>query len=86
MNICKMKNWINDFKKRIVLMGSFQLFVATVFSQQLIFEVSPGLKWYGFSFQQTNVEITSGGSNQYAYDKIKRIGLMKTSVIPIYLA
>jgi hypothetical protein len=68
-----MKKSRKKSKLKIFLFGLINLLFINVHSQQFIFEVSPGLKFYGISFQKTNAEITSGGSNSYSYENIKRI-------------
>jgi hypothetical protein len=59
---------------RILFLGLFNLLILNVFSQHFIFEVSPGLKFYGLSFQKTNGEIEDGGSNSYTFENIKKNG------------
>lgn len=48
-------------------------FVFNGFSQHFIFELTPGLKFYGSSFQETTGTITQGGNNSYAFSDIKRV-------------
>jgi hypothetical protein len=69
-----MKKSSSNLKLRILLLGLFNLMILNVFSQHFIFEVSPGLKFYGLSFQKTNGEIKDGGSNSYSFENIKKIG------------
>ena len=69
-----MKIYKINFFQRILLFGLFNITALNLFSQQFIFEVSPGLKFYGLSFQKINGEIEDGGSNSYSYENIKKIG------------
>lgn len=63
-----------NFFQRILLFGLFNITSLTLFSQQFIFEISPGLKFYGLSFQKINGKIEGGGSNSYSFEKTKRVG------------
>ena len=70
-----MKNILKDISViRIGLVFLFNTFLINGFAQHFIFEVSPGLKFYGTSFQKINGEVLNGGNNAYSYNKINTVG------------
>lgn len=64
----------NTTKRSVFVIGIFHCIALMGFSQQFIFELTPGIKFYGLSFQKTKGTITEGGSNSYSYQTLKRVG------------
>jgi hypothetical protein len=68
-----MKKYYDINKLVFFLIGFFNLIMVNVHSQQFIFEVSPGLKLYGLSFQNIKSDINDGGGIRYSFENINKI-------------
>ena len=68
-----MKKYNNVNNLAFFLIGFFNLIMVNVHSQQFIFEVSPGLKLYGLSFQNIKSDINDGGGIRYSFENINKI-------------
>ena len=64
----------NTYKLKLLFLVLFHCIALKGYTQQFIFEVTPGLKFYGLSFQKTKGVITEGGSNSYSYRNTNRVG------------
>ncbi len=68
-----MKKYNNVNNLAFFLIGFFNLIMVNVHSQQFIFEVSPGLKLYGLSFQNIKSDINDEGSIRFSFENINKI-------------